>query len=451
MVKKSPHTYTLIPGLPAFPLVGNIFALRNKRLDLLLRISRTFGDIGAFHFGPHLVPLLNSPDLVRSVLVDQSALFEKTATVRALATPILGNGIFLSEGEEHRQQRRLLAPHFQHRCVLSYAETMVNCTLQLQETWKDGETINLADEMMRLTFWITSKALFGAQVSGEEGELGEALTQISRHFVDAMTNPIRLPRSWPTPQNRRANQALARLNATIYRIIEARRQQNEESNDFLSTLLQVRDDANASSLSDQQVRDDALSLFVAGHETTAVALTWCGYLLSQHPQVYARMRAEGDRVLAGRLPTVADLPHLPYTLQVLKETLRLYPPAYAFTRRAMTTVQLGSYRIPRGASVVISPYTLHRRSAIFPDPERFDPDRFAPEQEQKLPRYAYLPFGSGPHICLGMHFALLEGQLVLATLAQRFVFEFAGSGPIEPVPLLTLRPKGAVPMKVRRR
>ena len=432
-------------------MLGNVFALRNDRLKLLLRISRKFGDIGAFHFGPRLVPLINSPDLVRCVLVDQSAMFQKTATIRKLASPVLGNGVFLSEGEEHRQQRRLLAPLFQHRHVLSYAETMVNCTSHLQERWKDGGTINLVDEMMHLTLWIISNVLFGADVSGEESELGEVLTYVFSHFADAMTNPIRLPQSWPTPRNRRAQQALTRVNTTIYRMIEERRQSGEERNDFLSMLLRSQDDEHASVLNDQQVRNEALSLFVAGHETTANALTWCWYLLSQHPEIYTRVRAEGDRVLAGRMPTSADLPDLPYTLQVFKETLRLYPPIYAFTRRAMSSVQLGTYRIPKGASVVISPYTLHRRSSFFPDPERFDPERFTPEREQKLPRYAYLPFGAGPHICLGMHFALLEGHLILATLAQRLVFEFAGPGRIEPEPLLTLRPKGEVLMRVRRR
>jgi cytochrome P450 len=447
----SSPVYTPIPCLPHVPFLGNIFALRNKRLELLLRISQQFGDIGAFHFGPRIVPVLNSPEFIRQVLVDQGSTFEKTATVRALGTPVLGNGVFLSEGEEHRQQRRLLAPLFHHRRVLDYAETMVDCTSQLEGTWKDGETINLSDEMTRLTLWIISKVLFGADVSGEERELGDVLTYTFQHFADAVTNPLRLPQSWPTPRNQRARMALARINVTLYRMIEERRQNDEGHNDLLSALLQVSDEEHTASLSDRQVRDEALSLFVAGHETVANALTWCWYLLSQHPEIYAKMQAEGDRVLAGRSPTIADLPNLPYTLQIFKETLRLYPPVYAFTRRAMSSVQLGEYRVPAGASVVISPYSLHRRSKFFPDPERFDPERFAPQQEENLPRYAYLPFGAGSHICLGMHFALLEGHLLLATLAQRLTFAFVGSGSIEPEPLLTLRPKGAILMRVRRR
>ena len=451
MPTRPPQLRTSIPSLPALPLLGNVFALRNQRLALLSQVSHTFGDIGAFHFGPNIVPLINSPEFVRQVLVNQAAAFEKTTTVRALGTPVLGNSVFLSEGEEHRRQRKLMAPLFQHSRILQYAQVMTDCTSRLQAAWGEGETLNLADEMMRLTLWIISKVLFDADVLGQEHELGEDLTYTFRHFADAMTNPLRLPQSWPTPQNRRAHQAIKRVNATLYRLIKERRQNNAEYGDLLSTLLGAQDEEDASSLSDQQARNEILSLFVAGHETTATALTWCWYLLALHPEIYARLQAEGDRVLVGRVPTVADLPRLPYTLQVFKETLRLYPPVYAFTRGARVTVQLGDYAIPKGTSVVISPYTLHRRSKFFSDPERFDPERFDPQREQDLMRYAYLPFGAGAHLCLGMHFALLEGHLLLATLAQHLTFEFVGSEPIVPDPLLTIRPKGEVLMRVRRR
>jgi cytochrome P450 len=440
-----------IPCLPALPLVGNVFALRSERLALLTRISQRFGDIGAFHFGPRVVPLLNSPELVYAALVEQSSAFEKTATVCALGSPVIGNGIFLSEGEKHRQHRKQIAPLFQPRHVLRYAETMLDCTMRLQANWQEGETIDLASEMTRLTLWIISDVLFGADVSSAESELGKLLTYTFLHFADAVTNPVRLPQSWPTPHNRRVRSSLARINTTIYQMLARQRVSQEERHDFLSLLLHAQDEEHAFALSEQEMRDEALSLFVAGHETTANALTWSFYLLSQHPEMYARMQAEGDKVLHGRAPTSADLPNLPYTLQVLQETLRLYPPVYAFTRRAVKPVQLGGYSIPQDTSVVISPYTLHRRASLFPHPERFDPERFSPQREQNLARYAYIPFSAGPRICLGMHFALLEGHLILAALTQRLTLELAGSGPIAAEPLLTLRPKGAILMKVKRR
>lgn len=438
-----------IPSLPAWPLLGNVLALRNHRLALLQRVSREFGDIGAFRFGTRLVPLLNSPELVREVLVERGELFEKTGTVRALAEPVLGNGVFLSEGEEHRRQRRLLAPLFQQGRVLDYAGLIVNYTLRLQESWREGELIDLAGEMRRLALWIIGDVLFGADVAGEESELGMALTYTFEHFAGAMTNPLRPPLSWSTPGNRRARQALARVNATISRLIEERRQRGEERLDFLSLMLRARTEDQA--LSDRQVRDEALSLFVAGHETTANALTWCWYLLSRHPEAYRRVQDEVDQAFRQRQPTVADLPNLPYTLQAWKEAARLYPPVYAFTRRATIEFQTGPYVIPRGTSVVISPYTLHRRPSLFPNPEQFEPERFAPQEEEKRPRYAYIPFGAGPHVCLGMHLALLESHLILATLAQRVSFEFAGPAPLQPLPLLTLRPASAVMMRVRKR
>ena len=443
--------HTPIPCLPGLPLLGNVFALRYERLDLLTRISQRFGDIGAFHFGPRVVPLLNSPELVREALVEQHSSFEKTATVRALGSPVIGNGIFLSEGEEHRQHRRLIAPLFQQRNVPNYAQLMLDCTLRLQATWQEGEIINLGDEMTRLTLRIISSVLFGADVAGEENTLGQALTCTFRYFAAAVTNPLRPPQSWPTPRNRQVHRSLARVNTTIYRLLAERRAHSEERGDFLSLLLRTQNEEHAFTLTDREMRDEALSLFVAGHETTATALTWCWYLLSQHPDVYARVQAEVDSVLNGRPPTGADLPNLPYTLQVLQETLRLYPPVYAFTRRAVTGVQLGNYHIPQGASVVISPYTLHRRASLFPDPERFDPQRFSPQHEQNSMRYAYIPFSAGPRVCLGMHFALQESHLILATLAQHLTFEFTSTGLLVPEPLLTLRPKGAVLMRIRRR
>jgi cytochrome P450 len=439
-----------IPSLPAWPLLGNLIALRNHRLELLQRISQEFGDLGAFHFGPRLVPVLNSPELVSLALVSQSNHFEKTATVRRLGRPVLGEGVFLSEGEKHAQQRRLLAPHFQHRRVLGYSDMIADCAQRLQAGWTDGATINLLEEMTRLTLWIISQFLFGADMA-EEHVAGQLLTGIFRHFSDAITNPLRPPQSWPTPRNRRVKRDLARLNAILYDLIQTRRDQATASQDLLSQLLHPQDPQDSPAPDNQELRDEALSLFVAGHETTATALAWCWYLLASHPEIAERVRVECDQLPRERLPTGADLTSLPWTVQVWKETLRLYPPVYAFTRRATIPIEYGPYLIHKGASVVISPYTLHRRPEIFPEPGRFRPERFAPAEEQRLPRNAYIPFGAGPHTCPGMHLAMVEGPLILATLAQRVTFTLVESTPVQPEPLLTLRPAGGIPVIVRRR
>jgi cytochrome P450 len=335
--------------------------------------------------------------------------------------------------------------------VLSYAETMVKQTERLQERWANGKTINMLDEMMRLTLGIVSETLFNADVLGEAQELREALSDVFGHFADKMTSPLRLPEAWPTPRNRRTRKAIARVDRTLYRIIEEHRRSDEDPGDLLSLLLHARDEEGGGTMSDVQVRDEAMNLFIAGHETSACALAWAWYLLSRHQDVYAQVREEGDRVLGGRLPTIADLPYLPYTLQVFKEALRLYPPIYAFTRQLLRPIQLESYYLPKGATIIISPYTLHRRAELFPEPERFMPERFSRQREESLPSYSYIPFSVGPRVCVGRHFALLEGQLVLATLVQRVTFEFASQRDVELLPLVTLRPRGGVPLVVRRR
>lgn len=434
------------PCLPALPLIGNLLELRQNCLKLLERISARYGDIGAFHFGPMPVPVLNSPELVHNLLVEHEKQVEKTSTVRRLATPVLGHSLFLLEGGEHRERRRLLAPLFQPRQVLNYGEIINKAILFMLERWRSAHTIDLATEMQQTTLQIISEILFGADVAGEERELGEALHLTFRHYAAAVTNPLHFPQNWPTPANRRAQQALARIHSTLDRLLANRLQNPGAHNDFLSLALQAR--SNEDQLTDADIRAEALALFVAGHETTANALTWSIYLLARNPDIVARLQSAGQQVLGQRLPTVTDLSALPLASQVFQEALRLYPPLYAFTRRAKTSLQPGGYTIPRGSSIVVSPYTLHRRAAIFADPEHFNPDRFAPENAQAIPPHAFIPFGAGPRICLGMHLALLEGHLILASLIQRCSFTLADNTPVEPEPLLTLRPKWPIQMNV---
>jgi cytochrome P450 len=441
-------TQATIPTVPGLPLIGNLLDFRFNRLDLMLRMSRKSSDIAVFHLGSRTVVMLNTSELVHAALVEHASDFEKTPVFRIHGRPLLGNGLLTSENEFHKRQRRLVAPPFQHRRIASYGDIMVSYSEQIQQEWGDGETIDIAREMMRLTLWIVGKTLFDADVLGEAEELGKALKVAMQRFNSEMSAVVHIPYTWPTPGNWRVRKAIARLDAIVYQMIEERRRSKEDRGDLLSMLLSARDEGDGSFMSDRQVRDEAMTILLAGHETTAVALTWTWYLLAQHPHVYTRMRDEVDRVLAGRLPTFADLPGLPYTLQVFKESIRLYPPAYGFARQAVRPVTIGNYHLAAGTLIAISPYAMHRRPDYFPEPERFDPERFTPEAEQRLPRHAYIPFGGGQRICIGNSFALMEGHLVLATLAQHVNFVLVPGQRVELEPIVTLRPKNGIKMKV---
>jgi len=305
--------------------------------------------------------------------------------------------------------------------------------------------------MTKLTLAIAGKTMFNADLENEASELGEALTLANRHVNDQISALLPLPIGWPTPKYRRVRQAVERLNRTVYRIIAERRASGQDPGDILSMLLDAEEEGSGSKMNDREVRDETMTLFLAGHETTANALAWTFYLLSRHSDIDARLRSEVDRELGGRTPGLQDLPRLPYVLQVFKEAMRLYPPAYIIGRQAIREVTIGPHRLPPGTTVFINIYGMHRRADYFPHPETFDPERFQPEAEKQMVRSSYIPFGGGPRNCIGSQFALLEGHLVLATLAQRVTFEAPSPRVIEPEPLITLRPTGGVPLVVRRR
>jgi cytochrome P450 len=440
-----------IPSLPGLPILGNLLDAGRDRLSFLMRVNRECGDIGQFRIGPRRVVQLNSPEYVQVVLVDNDyAFFEKSPVLRRYLRPVFGNGLLSIDSQSHKQRRKLVAPAFQPRYIAAYAEVMADYAEQLQQPWPDGRTINIAQEMMRLTFRIVGKTLFDADLVNEASDVGEALLTILRYNNTELNSFFHLPHHWPTPRNRRFQKALARLDAIIYRLIAERRKTAAERTDLLSLLLQVRDEDNGGGLSDQEVRDEAITLFLAGYETTANALTWTWYLLAQYPEIYARVRAEVDHVLAGRTPTAADLPQLPYTLQVFKEAMRLYPPVHSIARQVARPFALGDYHLSVGTIVAVSFYVLHRRPDYFPDPERFDPERFTPQAEKNLSRYAYMPFSIGPRLCIGNHFAMMEGHLLLAALVQRVTFRLVPGQNVVPEPLITLRPRDGIQMTVER-
>ncbi len=444
---KAAHT---IPYIQEPPFVGSLFAFNQDRLALLLRLAQA-GDVCGMHFGPFSAILFNRPEDVQTVLVERTSDFDK-GRITSVLRPVLGNGILLSEGDTHRRRRKLIAPVFQPRQITGYGETMARYGEQIQQGWTDGATIDVWKQMTALTMSIVGKVFFDVDVLSEADTLGADITMMLAQVNHILSHLFAPPLSWPTPQNVRTRQAIRRLRERMKQLIDERRGSPAARDDLLSLLLQAKDE-DGNRMSDEEVMEECLTLFVAGHETTATALTWAWSLLGQHPDAYQQVQQEVDSVLAGRTPTVADLARLPYCLQVLKEALRLYPPAYMVARAALRTIEIDGYKISKGTVVLLAPYTLHRKAEYFPEPEQFRPERFAPEQEKLLPRHAYLPFGAGPRICIGNHFALMEGHLLLATLAQRTTFTLVPGQTIQPDfgKTLVLRPGNAVKVVVKKR
>lgn len=440
-----------VPFLQGHPLLGNLPEFSRDRLGLFRRAAM-LGDVSGLHLGRLPVIFFNRPEDIHCVLVERADDFDKGYLIHQVFRPLLGDGLFSSEGTLHRRQRRLMAPAFQPRTIAGYIDTMGFYGEQLQQRWFEGSKINLNQQMTTLTMSIIGKALFDVDVFNETHELGAAITATTAYATRAISRLLPVPYSWPTPLHRRTHRAVARLRQMLQDLIDERRSAPERRRDLLSLLLQTCTE-DGEPMSDEQVMAECQILFVAGHETTATALAWSWYLLCLHPPIYARLQAEVDRVLRGRTPTVDDLPSLPYCLQVFKESLRLYPPAFMIVRQALRDLDIHGYPVRRKSLVLISPYTLHRRLDCFPDPESFNPERFSPEREKHLPRGAFLPFGAGSRICIGMHFALMEGQLLLATLAQRVHFRLVPGQRIlaDPEHHLTLRPASPINVSVSRR
>ncbi len=394
---------------------------------------------------------VNHPDYIRDVLVTYNSNFVKGRALQR-AKRLLGQGLLTSEGDLHRRQRLLVQPAFHRQRIASYGSVMVEHADRTSSRWRDGDTFDMSQEMTRLTLGIVAKTLFDADVESEADQIGEAMTCIMQMFNLLMFPFAEMLEKLPLPQIRRYHRMHARLDSIIYRIIDERRRSGEDRGDLLSMLLLAQDEEGGSGgMSDTQVRDEALTLFLAGHETTANALSWSWYLLSQHPEVERKMVAELNEKLHARLPTIEDVPHLPYTEMVVAESIRLYPPAWAIGRRALVEQTIGSYVVPANSIVLLSPFVTHRDARFFPEPARFDPDRWTPEAKQSRPQYCYFPFGGGPRRCVGESFAWAEAILVLATLASRWKAHLVPGNKVAPKALITLRPKHGMPVTIERR
>lgn len=442
-----------IPHLAEPPIVGSALEFVRDRIAVLRRVASECGDVGLFHLWRVPVVLLNRAEHAHSVLIENARDFDRIKLPPAVGATF-GEGVFGTRrgSREHLRQRKMLQHAFRPRPVAAYAGLMLDCAEPIEQAWQDGQIIPVQRELEKITITIASRALFGVDLQSEVEALNDVVVNLLDLLEEEMKRPFPIPLWIPIPHNRRVRRTVARLDRTLGAVIARRRREPDGQGDLLTLLLTSRYE-NGEPLSDQEVRDQATTMFMGAHEEMAVSLTWVWSLLATHPQVYERMLREGDAVLEGRSrPTVEDLERLPFTLQVFKETMRLYGPVDILTPRiALRDVEVDGYRIRRGTRVIISPHLLHRKPEYFPDPEAFDPDRFAAEREKQMPPHTYFPFGSGQHNCIGKYFATLEAHLLLASVSQKVRFELVEGQSLSPRALFTLRPKEEIKMRVRRR
>ena len=427
-----------------------LWTFRRDPIAYLRQAASQQGDIVRLPLTRRPLFLINHPDLIKDIFVTRQKHFKKGRGLEQ-AKKLLGDGLLTSEDPYHLRQRRLIQPAFHRQRIAAYAEDMTRYAEQTRRRWKDGETRDMAAEMLRLTLAVVGKTLFNAEVEGEAGEIGDALTEVIALFHTLMLPMADLLEKLPLPSVRRFARARARLDATIYRLIAQRRASGEDRGDLLSMLLLAQDEDDGGRMTDLQVRDEALTIFLAGHETTANALAWTWYLLSQNPDAEAKFHAELDSVLAGRTPALDDLPNLPFTRRVLAESLRMYSPAWVVGRRVLSECPIENYVLRPGDIVLVSQAVMHYDTRFWPDPERFDPDRWTPEAEAERPKFAYFPFGGGPRVCIGEQFAWMEEMLLLATLGQQWRMRLAPDQVIATQPIITLRPKFGMRMILTRR
>lgn len=385
------------------------------------------------------------------MLVTKDKQFRKLPHAMNVFRQVDGDGLIVSEGELWARQRRLIQPAFQPRRMMGCADSIVEIAERVVSSWEPESEIDVDSEMTMLTCRVVSKLLFDVSVDTQVGELHEAIHTLSVELANELRLPFLLPAWLPLPSIRRKRRAIEYLDNTVRSIIRERRASGKDKGDLLSILLMaVDEEGDQTGMSDSQARDEAITLFNAGHDTTAAGLAWVLYVLATMPDVEARVRDEVDTIMRGRAATYGDLKHLVFTQMVIKETLRMYPPTWSLIPRvAKEEVQVGPYRLPRGARVYIAPFAMHRNERFFPEPERFDPERFAPGRVDRIPRYAYLPFGAGPHVCIGNALAMMEMTLIVATILRHVRLALLRpSDQVRPIPLVSLRPEGGLPMRV---
>ncbi len=441
---------SLPPGPRGLPIVGSLFDYFRDMLGFLLSTAQVYGDISFFRLGPRQVYLLSHPDYIKDVLVTNSRNFHKSRALQR-SKIVLGEGLLTSEGETHLRERRIIQPVFHHKRIKAYADVMADFASSIGENWGNGEVVDIHREMMRLTLAIVVKTLFGAEIRSGAEDIGKSLTTIVNQFPRMLFPLSEYLDKIPLPGTRKFFKALETLDKTVYQLIEEGRRSKEDRDDLLSMLLSAQDEEGGGGLTDEQVRDEAMTLFLAGQESTANSLVWVWYLISQHPEVEKKLHDELDSVLGERLPGVDDLKKLVFTRMIFSESLRLYPPAWTVVRRAVEDYELDGYVVPGGADIYMSQYVVHHDPRFFPEPFVFDPERWNQDQASSLPQFAYFPFGGGPRRCIGEPFAWMEGMMLIAAIASKWRMHLVPGQTIAPKPLITIRPKNGMRMIMEKR
>lgn len=444
------------PGPRGLPIIGSALPALRDPLSFLKKAHAEHGDVVRFRFGHLDYHMVSDPEAIRHVLVDNAKNYTKSRNYDGLKL-VLGRGLLTSEGDEWRKQRKLAQPAFHRDRLAGLASRMSEATGDMLARWRaedDGAGAFCAhEEMMRLTFRIVGLTLLSTDVDGDAREVGDALG-VAMHFAnDYVESLVPIPTWLPTPDNFRFRKAMKTLDRVVYRIIQERRVSGTEHGDLLDMLMSAREEGTDRAMSDVQLRDELLTLVLAGHETTANLLSFTFMMLSRHPDVARRLHDEAVSVLGGgdgRPATLEDVPRLSYAKMVLEEVLRLYPPAWSFERQATAPDVIGGYAVDRGAIVAVCPYVLHRHPLYWDNPEGFDPERFTPERSAGRPRYAYVPFGAGPRTCIGNHFAMMEAQIILAMVAREYRLDLVSAHDVVLDPVITLRPKTGIKVERRR-
>lgn len=442
---------TRLTGPRGHWLWGCLPSMRHDILGFFARTQRAFGDAAYFRIANRRALLLSHPADIEQVLVAENRQFIKNFGLSFFLQPLLGNGLLLNEGESWLRQRRLIQPAFSRQRIDNYASVMVDMTERLGDRWQEGERRDIGMDMLELTMAIAGKTLLDVDVGGRYVEVAQLLERVMYGFLDRFNNPLTFPMWVPTPAHRRLNRAIRQLDAILLGLIEERRQSGVDRGDFLSLLINARDEDDGMAMSDRQLRDEVVTMFLAGHETTANALTWTWFLLGQHPQIQQQLHDEVRGVIGGRKARAADAAKLPLCERVVREGMRLYPPAYVVGRRPMADTEVAGHAMKKGVNVLMSQWVVHRDPRWYDRPEEFDPSRWEGDWQSRIPKYAYFPFGGGPRICIGNTFAMLESILVLATIIQRYEVLPITEPPVAMQPAVTLRPGEPIWMQVRRR